>query len=88
MTKGKKDMLNTDLQKQLTGDVKPVIHRSRVPTKDKTNITYFVTLPMHQKLKRAALDHNTSMQQLLDEAMGLLFAKYGLGTFDPVPTKK
>jgi hypothetical protein len=88
VTKGKRDMLHTDLQKQLAGDIKPVVHKSRAPTKDKTNITYFMTLPMHRKLKRTALDHNTSMQQLLDEAMGLLFAKYGLGNFEPVPTKK
>ena len=88
MTKGKKDMLNTDLQKQLSGEVEPVVHRKRTPTKDKTNITYFMTIPSHQKLKRAALDHDTSMQQLLDEAVALLFAKYGLGSFEPVPTKK
>ncbi len=80
--------MNADLQKELAGDVKPVVHRSRVTAKNKTNITYFVTIPMHQKLKRAAVDHNTSLQQLLNEALGLLFAKYGLGIFEPVPPRK
>jgi len=87
MKKGK-DMLNADLQRDLTEDAKPVIHGKRVQNTDKTNITYFVSPEMHMTLKRAAVDHNTSLQQLIDEAVDLLFAKYALGSFVPLPSKK
>jgi len=83
-----KDMLNADLQRDLTEDSKPVIHGKRVQNTDKTNITYFVSPEMHMILKRAAVDHNTSLQQLIDEAVDLLFAKYALGSFVPLPSKK
>ena len=55
----------------------------RVRSQNRTNITYFMSRTMHQKLKRAAVDHNTSLQQLLDEAVDLLFAEYGLGPLEP-----
>jgi len=83
-----KDMLNAELQRDLTEYAQPVIHGKRVQKTDRTNITYFVSPKMHLVMKRAAVDHNTSLQQLLDEAVDLLFAKYALGAFVPLPSKK
>lgn len=61
-------------------DVTPYRARERVktkPGKDRTNITYFVTLGTHKRMKQYALDNNTSLQQMLDEAVDLLFAAKG-----------
>lgn len=44
--------------------------RSGRPT---TNITYFVTLATHRRLKEYAFANNTSLQQVMDEAVDLLF---------------
>lgn len=48
------------------------------PEKTKTNITYFVSLPTHKRLKQHALDTNTSLQQILDEALDTYFSVRGL----------
>ncbi len=53
----------------------------RVKGKTKTNITYFVSLATHKRLKQLALDGNTSLQQILDEALDAYFAARGL---DPI----
>jgi hypothetical protein len=49
----------------------------RVKSEKKTNITYFVSLTTHRRLKQHALDHNTSLQQILDEALDTYFAARG-----------
>ena len=84
MPKGNKEMLSNDPREAAAKDSKSGVR----PRREKTNITYYLTLPMHRKLKHLAVDHNLSLQQLLDEAVEMLFAKYGLGSFEPVPTKK
>jgi hypothetical protein len=83
----KKD--RTELEKMLNERPLPVVHGKRVVGSDnKTNITYFVKLEMHRLLKQAAVDRNTSLQELMNEALDLLFAKYGFGPFEPVPSRK
>ncbi len=49
----------------------------RVRSEKKTNITYFVSIATHRRLKQRALDRNTSLQQLLDEALDAYFAQQG-----------
>ena len=48
------------------------------PEKAKTNITNFVSLATHKRLKQHALDNNTSLQQILDEALDTYFSVRGL----------
>jgi hypothetical protein len=52
------------------------------PEKTKTNITYFVSLATHKRLKQHALDNNTSLQQILDEALDTYFSVRGLPPID------
>jgi hypothetical protein len=82
MPKRRKEMLSTDTQAAKDSKL------GTRPQREKTNITYYLTLPMHRKLKHLAVDHNMSLQQLLDEALEMLFAKYELGSFAPVPSKR
>jgi hypothetical protein len=48
------------------------------PEKTKTNITYFVSLATHRRLKQHALDNNTSLQQILDEALDMYCSVHAL----------
>jgi hypothetical protein len=86
----KKALVNPDLDDALGGgvEVQPIIPRRRVRTTGRTNLTYYTRVDMHLKLRRLAADHNTSMQQLVDEAVGMLFAKYGLGQYQPWKSQK
>ena len=59
-----------------TAKARPQVKMS--PEKTKTNITYFVSLATHKRLKQHALDSNTSLQQILDEALDTYFSVRGL----------
>lgn len=54
---------------------------------DRTNFTFFVSKEMHSRFHDIAKAHNTSVQQLLNVASGLLFSKLGEGRFVPLPVK-
>lgn len=56
--------------------------------KTKTNITYFVTLATHRRMKQYALDNNTSLQQMLDEAVDMLFAAHGEAAIEKTGAKE
>jgi len=56
--------------------------------KRKTNITYFVSLPTHKRLKQHALDTNTSLQQILDEALDEYFSIRGMPPIEKIPPMK
>ncbi len=56
--------------------------------KTKTNITYFVTLATHRRMKQFALDNNTSLQQMLDEAVDMLFAAHGESAIEKTGAKQ
>lgn len=58
----------------------------RVKSEKKTNITYFVSLTTHKRLKQHALDNNTSLQQILDEALDTYFAAKGELPIERIPS--
>lgn len=72
-------------------ETKPVIAKKRLygrkRQKDRTNITYFIGLGMHDKFQGLANSEKTSFQQLMNEAMDMLFNKYGIGPYVPLPVK-
>ncbi len=60
----------------------------RVTGEKKTNITYFVSLATHKRLKQHALDNNTSLQQILDEALDTYFAAKGEPPIERIPSAR
>lgn len=87
MAKQEKSAVRQDLQDALSEQTEGFIARKQVK-RGKGVITYHLSLDMHRELKKTAAIHNKSMQGLLDEAMDLLFSKYGVGRFMPIETSK
>jgi rRNA processing protein Krr1/Pno1 len=48
--------------------------------KGRTNITYYMEIETHRRLKQYAFEKNTSMQQVITQALDEFFASKG-GTF-------
>jgi hypothetical protein len=67
-----------------------VVRKKRYSTRktDRTNITFYIGIAMHQIVRDACSTRDIAIQQAMNEAMGLWFKKNGLGTFAPLPLKK
>ena len=75
----KKSMLHPSLEAQLTESAPRETFKAKPRIKagkNKTNITYFVSLPTHRRLKEVAFARGTSLQQIIDEAVDEWLARH------------
>lgn len=79
-----RDALNTSAEMRETYKAQPRV-TPKARARGKTNITYFVEIGTHRRLKELALARDTSLQQLLDEAVDEWLARQ---LEDPIKSSK
>jgi hypothetical protein len=71
--------------------LEPVIisaKRDRLTVGGRKNISYFVTPATRKRLRQYALDHDTSLQSILDDALDDYCVAHGLGAIERVARRK